>query len=234
MHQENIIYQAGDINAKGFISYPDKSKPYPAVLVVHDWTGRNQFACDKATLLTEMGYVGFAIDMYGEAKCGHSNEEKSQMIAPMFENRKLLLQRLMAAYETLSSLPYVDKHRIAVMGYCFGGLCALDLARAGTDLKAAVSFHGIFKAPPMPNKPIKAKILALHGHDDPMVPPSQVADFTHEMTKAKADWQLHIYGNTMHAFTNPLANDPGFGTVYNIKSADRAWKAMQSFFEEIL
>ena len=120
------------------------------------------------------------------------------------------------------------------MGFCFGGLCVLDLARSGADVKGVISFHGLFNAPEnLPNEPIKAKVLALHGQDDPMVPPEQVAALQKEMTNAGVDWQIHAYGNTMHAFTNPEANDPGFGTVYNAGADKRSWIAMKNFFEEI-
>lgn len=234
MWQQDVLYEAENINARGFICFPEgKAEQYPAVIVVHDWTGRNQFACDKTKLLAEMGYVGFAVDMYGDAKCGSNHDENSKLMTPLMENRELLLQRLMDAYNRLISFSCVDKQRIAIIGFCFGGLCALDLARSGADIKAAVSFHGILKAPPMANKTIKAKVLVLHGHDDPMVTPQQVADFSKEMTKAKVDWQIHLYGNTMHAFTNPQANDRSFGTVYDATAANRAWLSMQNFFKEV-
>jgi dienelactone hydrolase len=235
MQQQELTYTATDVTAKGFVCYPtEEKKPHPGVLVVHDWTGRNQFACDKARLLAEMGYIGFAVDMYGDARCGKSNDEKSQLMTPLTQHRDLLLQRLRAAYNALASLNGVDKQRIAIMGFCFGGLCALDLARSGAAIKATVSFHGILKAPPMPNQPIQSKILILHGYNDPMVPPEHLNDFMQEMTASKADWQAHVYGNTVHAFTNPDANDPSFGTVYNATISDRAWLAMQNFLQEVL
>ena len=119
------------------------------------------------------------------------------------------------------------------IGFCFGGLCALDLARTGIDLKGTVSFHGLLSAPTQGISSIKSKILALHGHDDPMVSPQDVLLFAEEMTKAKADWQMHVYGATMHGFTNPQANDPGLGTLYSQRADHRAWMAMQTFFSEI-
>jgi dienelactone hydrolase len=120
------------------------------------------------------------------------------------------------------------------MGFCFGGLCALDLARTGASLRGVVSFHGLLIPPGnIPNPQIKAKVLVLHGHDDPMGPPEQVLALQTELTQAGADWQIHIYGGTVHAFTNPLANDPGFGTVYDSQADKRSWIAMQNFFEEI-
>ncbi|MDD2800652.1 MAG: dienelactone hydrolase family protein, partial [Methylococcales bacterium] len=131
-------------------------------------------------------------------------------------------------------LPWVDDSKIAAMGFCFGGLCVLDLARAGADLKGVVSFHGLLGAPDnLQSNSIKAKVLALHGHDDPMGPIEQVVAFEQEMTKAGADWQLHTYGHTMHAFTNPKANDPAFGTVYQANADKRSWLAMKNFLAEV-
>jgi dienelactone hydrolase len=122
---------------------------------------------------------------------------------------------------------------IGAIGFCFGGMCVLDLARDGTDLAGVVSFHGILNPPNNPKKGIRAKILACHGFDDPMVPPDVVLNFQREMTDSGADWQMHIYGDTVHAFTNPNAHDPGFGTVYNKLAEARSWLAMRNFFKEI-
>lgn len=206
----------------------------PAVLVVHDWSGKNAFACEKAERLAELGYVGFAIDMFGKGKTGTTKEEKSALIQPLLQDRNLLQSRLLAALATVQKLDAVDASRIGAIGFCFGGLCALDLARSGADVKAVVSFHGLLHAPEQSAKqPIKASILALHGFDDPMVTPDKITEFGNEMTYAKANWQLDIYGNTMHGFTNPQANDPGFGTVYNKQADQRAWIAMKEFFREI-
>jgi dienelactone hydrolase len=124
---------------------------------------------------------------------------------------------------------------MGAIGFCFGGLCALDLARSGVDIRAVVSFHGLLGAPEGVEKgKIKAKVLAMHGYADPMVKSDQVAHFEQEMTKGNVDWQMHIFGNTMHAFTNPQANDPSFGLVYNEAAARRSWLAMENFFKEVL
>ena len=134
----------------------------------------------------------------------------------------------------MRGLDVVDAGRCAAMGYCFGGLCALDLARAGTDLRGVVSFHGLLMdTGALGNESISAKVLVLHGEADPMVPAVQVAGFIAEMNEAKADWQLHTYGGAMHAFTNPAANDPDFGTVYHPGADRRSWAAMTDFFEEV-
>lgn len=234
--KQHIEYHDGHTLLEGFYVYDDQLKGQrPAVLVAHDWSGRNEFACKKAEKLAELGYLGFALDMYGKGKFGNTKEEKSALMSPLAANRQMLQQRILSAYETVKTLKQVDTHKISAIGFCFGGLCALDLARSGADVKGVVSFHGLLNAPDIKShNKIKAKILALHGYDDPMVSHENVITFGDEMTKAQVDWQLHMYGNTMHAFTNPEANDPGFGTVYNKLADMRSWEAMKDFFAEVL
>lgn len=235
MQTQKLDYVDGNVPLEAYLAYDDKiAGKRPLVLIAHDWTGRSAFTCQKADKLAELGYIGFALDMYGKNILGTTNEEKAQLMQPFKEDRRLLQQRITAALMTAKKLEYVDTQRIAVIGFCFGGLCALDLARSGADINGVVSFHGLLDAPSgLPPAAIKAKILALHGHDDPMGPPAQVAAFEQEMTAAKVDWQLHVYGNTLHAFTNPLANDHNFGTVYNTAADKRSWLAMQNFLHEI-
>lgn len=230
-----IDYKDGDTLLEGFLAVPAQKKAKnPAVIVVHDWSGKNDFSCQKATLLSELGYIGFALDMYGKGKCGETNEEKSALMQPLISDRALLLKRMNAALETVRGMPDVDANKIAVIGFCFGGLCALDLARSGANIAGVVSFHGLLKPPAQGTKQIKAKVLALHGFNDPMVPHQEIVAFGKEMTEAGADWQFHIYGNTVHAFMNPLANDPASGLVFNKVIAGRAWLEMTDFFKEIL
>jgi dienelactone hydrolase len=233
MRTQNIGYHDDDTLLEGYLAFNDDiSKPRPAVMVAHDWSGRNDFACQKAEKLAQLGYVGFAIDMFGKGVLGSNNEEKTALIKPFLEDRSLLAKRILCAFEALQKIDVVDTSRMGAIGFCFGGMCVLDLARTGTKLRGVVSFHGLLHSPSQ-TKQIAAKILAFHGHDDPMVPPSQVADFEKEMTEAGADWQVHIFGNTMHSFTNPNANDKDFGTVYNNLSDKRSWVAMQNFFKEV-
>lgn len=236
MYSANFVYQDEEQSYHGFLAYDDSiDTPRPAVLIAHDWTGRNEFACLKAEKLASMGYVGFAIDMYGEAKQGKNNDEKAALMTPLLEDRNSLRKRMQNAYQALCEIPQACPNNIAVIGYCFGGLCALDLARSGADLKATVSFHGLLNAPQdTSTDTIKSKILVLHGYNDPMVPIEQVEAFAQEMTNKNADWQLHMYGNTLHAFTNPLANDKDFGTLYDQKADQRSWQSMCAFFEENL
>lgn len=154
---------------------------------------------------------------------------------PFMENRLLLQERMLHTLETLKNLPEVDENRIAAMGYCFGGLCVLDLARTGADLRGVVTFHSLF-TPPGNTKGnrIKAKILIHHGFDDPMATPEDALAIGHELTEAGADWQIHLYGNTVHAFTNPSANDPSLGLAYNVLADRRSSQSLQNFLTEVL
>ena len=235
MHASSYIYYHGEQALHGYLAYDDKNEgPRPAVLVIHDWSGRNDFACQKADMLAQLGYLGFAVDMYGEGRVGETVEEKQALMYPLVHDRALLRDRIQSAFDTLLGLAEVDNRRIAVIGFCFGGLCALDLARSGADIAGVVSFHGLLNKPDdVPNQPIKAKILALHGYDDPMVRPDDVNAFCQEMTQAGVDWQVHMYGNTQHAFTNPLAHDMAMGTVYNALAARRSVQAMVEFLDEV-
>lgn len=230
-----INYMDGNVVLEAFFAFDDAiSERRPAVLICHAWGGRDGFVADKAKKLAELGYVGFALDMYGQGRVGSGPEENAQLMQPFMADRAMLQQRITAALQAVKLLPWVDDGNIAAIGFCFGGLCVLDLARTGADLQGVVSFHGLLGAPDnLHNIRIKAKVLALHGHDDPMVPVEQVVEFERELTAAGADWQLHSYGNTMHAFTNPVANNPDFGTVYQADADRRSWQAMQNFLAEI-
>lgn len=156
------------------------------------------------------------------------------LMQPLYSDRSLLRERLYAALEAIKSISVVDNNRIAIIGFCFGGLCALDLARSGADIRGAVSFHGLLNKPEnLASGRIKAKILALHGYDDPMAKPEQVHAFCQEMTEANVDWQMHMYGQVKHAFTNPQAHDEHLGLIYDEVAARRSWQAMSQFLQEI-
>ena len=236
MIQEQFVeYEHAGATLEGFLACDDREDVYrPAVMVVHVWGGRGQFECDKARALAELGYVGFAADLYGKGVLGNSVEENASLMQPFLEDRALLQSRLTTALETLKSLPEVDNDRIAAIGFCFGGLCVLDMARTGTDIKGVASFHGLFGAPGnTAGTKIKAKVLALHGHEDPMVPVNAVVELEKELTEAGADWQIHVYGNALHAFTNPAANNPELGAIYNKNADKRSWQALLNFLDEL-
>ncbi|MDP1770913.1 MAG: dienelactone hydrolase family protein [Methylobacter sp.] len=230
-----VAYLDGDVVLEAFFAFDDAlTGRRPTVLINHTWAGRDNFVAEKAKKLAALGYVGFAVDMYGKGVLGTSPEENMKLMQPFMADRAMLQQRMKAALAAVKLMPWVDDSKIAAIGFCFGGLCSLDLSRTGVDIKGVVSFHGLLVPPGnTQDNAIKAKILALCGRDDPLVPAEQVLAFEQEMTDAGADWQLHSYGNTMHGFTNPLANDPAFGTVYQPDSDRRSWIAMQNFLTEI-
>lgn len=234
MPTELIPYEDEGTMLEGFAAYPSEEKR-PAVILCHAWSGRDKYICEKAELMTEWGYVGFALDMYGKGVLGKSRDENAALKKPFLEDRQLLQRRLLKALHTVSALPYVDSNLIAVVGFGFGGLCALDFARSGAPLKGAVCVYGHFESPQLQEeKKIFAKILILHGHDDRIVTLPELSAFEKKLSEAKVDWQTHLFSHSMHAFTNPSANDPVFGTVYNPLSAQRAWVSIRSFLAEVL
>ncbi|MGB5324061.1 MAG: dienelactone hydrolase family protein [Pseudomonadales bacterium] len=230
-----IEYRHGDVLLEGMLAWDDVLKgPRPAVAVAHTWAGRGEFECDKAKLLAGWGYAGFAVDMFGKGVRGSSAEENSALIAPFMADRDLLAARINAGIDALATQPEAEAGKLAAIGFCFGGLCVLDLARSGRDVKGVVSLHGLLQAPPQRSEKISASILCLHGYADPMAPPESVLALGEELSAAAADWQLHAYGNTLHAFTNPNANDRAFGTVYDPRAARRAWHSTRGFLQECL
>lgn len=236
MIQERLIeYAHNDTLLEGFLAYDDATaSARPAVLISHAWAGRDELECNKARAIAELGYVGFAIDLYGKGVLGSGPEENQKLMGPFLGDRAMLQSRMITALDTLRVQSEVDASNIAAIGYCFGGLCVLDLARIGTDINGVISIHGLFPAPGnTQGTKITAKVLALHGNEDPMVPVDSVVEFEKELTEAGADWQIHVYGNTMHAFTNPNANDYAMGTVYSEVADKRSWIAVKNFLEEI-
>ena len=233
MRTEEIHYKVNDNNMLGFIAYPDSNSNSPLVLIVHTWAGKDSFVHDRARDLATLGYTAMAVDMYGEGRVGVDASENEALMTPLISNRDDLKERILGALETGRSIEGVDSTKVAAIGYCFGGLVVLDLARSGADVNGVVSFHGLLMPSPVSDKGIRSKVLVLHGERDPMVPLEMVDGFQKEMTDVNADWQLHSYGGAYHAFTNPDANDPALGTQYNQDADKRSWRSMLNFFDEI-
>ena len=206
----------------------------PGILIFHTIRGRTAFEDGKAEALAELGYAALSVDLYGTKSRGADMEQLRALMNGHKQDRPLLQRHLTMWLDLLGQQPEVDSERLGAIGFCFGGLCALDLARAGAELAGVVSFHGLFDAPDnTADNRIRAKVLALHGWDDPLAPPDMVAALGTELTSMGADWQIHAYGNTLHAFTNPAANDLNAGTVYDDNANRRSWTAMRNFFEEV-
>ncbi len=232
----SIQYADAGATLHAYMAWDDQySQVRPGVLVCHDaMGGGTAFEQGRAQALATMGYVGFALDVYGDKQRASNAGEAYQLMTPFSSNRARLRLRLHAALSVLSQQPEVDAEQLASIGYCFGGLCSLELARAGMAVKGVASFHGsLAAAEGMEADTIDAKILAMHGWQDPIVPVEEVLGFTHEMTAANADWQLITYGEAMHSFTNPAANRPDQGVMYNECVERRSWQALQEFLAEI-
>ncbi len=186
MKTEIINYDIDGKDFLGYAAFPDGDN-FPAVIIAHTWSGRDQFVDEKAEKLAENGYLGFALDMYGDGIVGETNEENAARMQPLLDDRKELSKRVKAV--------------------------------AGPEEPI--------------NEQIKAKILAMHGMKDPMVGEDQMQSFYKEMSEKDVDWQLHIYGDSMHSFTNPEANNPDFGTVYSKEADRRSWMLLMDFLEEV-
>lgn len=209
--------------------------PAPTVLAFHAWDGRTPAHDDFAHRLAALGWNGFAVDLYGRGVVGNTTAECQSLMNPLIGNRALLRRLLLEAVEVAAGLPQVDASRMAAIGFCFGGLCVLDLARAGAPLKGVASFHGLFTPPGLTTvRPIKPKVIAFHGWADPMAKPDSVVAFGEEFTRSGADWQLHGFGGAMHGFMNVGANMPEMGIKYDETVANRAWTGLAAFLNEVL
>jgi dienelactone hydrolase len=233
MPAKDVTYLDGSVECIGHLSIPDSSDLAPLVLVAHTWKGRSVFEDKKVQALNELGYAALSIDIYGGGINGQSVSENQALIEPFVSDRQLFRKRLISAVDFAKTIEGIDASKIAMIGFCFGGLAAIELARSGYDLSGCVSFHGLLNQSNEPFNQVNTKLLVLHGDLDPMVSSEQILALQDEMTESQADWQFISYGNTHHAFTNPEANDVEMGTVYNHDSDKRSWVAMSNFLEEV-
>jgi len=232
-----VEYKDGDVTLEGYLAWDDALKgKRPGVLVVHEWWGLNDYPKMRARQLAELGYVAFALDMYGKGVVAKTPEEASELTGKFRgADRALMRRRAAAGLEVLRKQDLVDPKRIAAIGYCFGGTTVLELARNGAEIAGVVSFHGGLDTPdPADAKRIKAKVLVLHGAADKSVTPEQMKTFWDSMNAAGVDWSMVAYGGAVHAFTNPASgSDPSKGVAYDAKADRRSWAAMKEFFAEI-
>jgi dienelactone hydrolase len=231
-----VEYKQGDTVLEGWSVYDDaiKSKR-PAVLVVHQWKGLGDYEKKRAEMLARLGCNVLAADIYGKGVRPQTMQAAGAQAGKYKNDRALLRARVRAGLDVLASHELTDPKRIAAIGYCFGGTTVLELARSGADVAGVVSFHGGLNSPtPDDAKNVKAKVLALHGADDPNVPPKEVAAFEDEMRQGGVDWQLVAYGGAVHSFTDwDAGNDNSKGAAYNERADRRSWEAMKQFFAEI-
>jgi dienelactone hydrolase len=234
--RENVEYRQGDVTLKGYFVYDEAMiGKRPGVLVVHEWWGLNDYARRRADELAQLGYLALACDIYGNGQTAANPEAARALVMPFYTDRALLRARVRAGLDELRGYVQCDTNRVAAVGYCFGGMTVLELARSGAPVAGVVSFHGGLSTPhPEDAKNIKGKVLVLHGGDDPNVKPEEVTAFEDEMRKAGVDWQLIVYGGAAHSFTNPASgSDPSKGAAYNEKADRRSWEAMRAFLAEI-
>ncbi|MBK1648580.1 dienelactone hydrolase family protein [Rhabdochromatium marinum] len=235
IHSKTVDYQDGETKLTGYLYYPaDTTQPRPGVIVVHEWWGLNDYAKQRARMLAELGYVAFAIDMYGDDRVtSHAPDAKGWM-QQITEHVEAWQARALAGLEILAADPKVDAERLAAVGYCFGGATVMQMAYAGADLDGVVSFHGSLPPAPENLTTLKPSVLAAHGAADAFVPPAKVAAFQQSLEAIDADWEFVAYGGARHAFTNPNAADYGIDNVaYHAKADQRSWALMQDFLTEV-
>ena len=210
------------------------SEARPTVILIPTVMGVSDLEIGFGRQLVELGYNAFVADLFGKQFHGAPRDTMFGEMGRLRGDRAALRKRLLAVLEQVQGLDEVEGDSIVVAGYCFGGQCALDLARSGAEIAAAVSFHGLFDPPGLPEEKIKAKVVAFHGWDDPMVPPEAVVALGQELTRAGSDWQIHAYGHVAHGFTNPSASDLQIdGVRYNALAAERSWTSFINLLEEL-
>lgn len=234
-----VEYRSGDTVLKGYLAENSATKgKRPAVLVVHEWWGHNEYARKRARMLAELGYVALAVDMFGDGKTAQHPDDAGKFAGEVMKNKAVGEARFNAALDYMKQLPEVDPGRIAAIGYCFGGGVVLHMARQGADLKGVASFHGSLAtdSPAQPGS-VKAKVLVFNGEADKMIPPEQVTAFKEEMTKAGASFRYVGYPGVMHSFTNPDADSYAkkfnLPLAYDKKADQNSWSETKKFLKEI-
>lgn len=222
--------------AEAYLSVSESlTGPRPCVLVAHDWSGLNANTRVTTDRLASLGYVGLAVDVYGKGRRGNPVGDNGALMSPLLQDRSLLLRRLQAGIQAARALDIVDARRIAILGFCFGGLCALDLARASPEgLVAAICTHGLLTPPDWTvGVPIRPRLLILHGWADPMAPPKDVIAGLNALSEEGATWEMHAYSHALHAFTFEGANFPERGIAHEPLAHRRSWDATLNFLKEV-
>lgn len=233
---KEVVYKDGSDTLKGYLAWDDAKKgKRPGVMVVHEWWGLDDYAMHRAKMLAEEGYVAFAADMYGPGKVTtHADDAKGWMMQ-IVQNQDAWQKRALLGLEQLKKSPMVDDSKLAAIGYCFGGATVMQMTYAGADLDGVVSFHGSLPpASPEQAAKIQSKVLIAHGDADPFIPAERITKFKQALSDANVDWEMDVYANTKHGFTNPGAGKFGMDALaYNEKADKRSWARMKEFFAEI-
>jgi dienelactone hydrolase len=209
----------------------------PAIMVVHEWWGLNDYPKSRARQLAELGYIAMAVDMYGNGRMGNDPESASALATPFYQDPQMAKKHFEAGFEKLKSFPQADNTKTAGIGYCFGGGVLLNLARLGENLNGVVSFHGSLLGTPANKDLLKSEILVCHGGDDPFVPQAEVDQFKKQMDSIGAKYQFVAYPGATHAFTNPAATEAGkrfnIPVSYNAAADTASWNEMKAFFNRL-
>jgi dienelactone hydrolase len=233
---KTVEYKIGDQSFEGLFVYPNTGKgKIPGVLMVHNWLGVSDETKKQAERMARLGLAVFAVDVYGKGVRAKGAQDAMPLAGKYKGDRKLFRQRVLRGLEILREQKEVDPTKIVAAGYCFGGTGVIELARAGADVQAVVSFHGGLDSPsPADGKNIKAKVLALQGADDPYVKPADIAAFQAEMRAHKVDWQMTVYGGAVHSFTEVGAgSDVKTGAAYNQRADERSFEAFTDLIGEL-
>lgn len=238
LKEENISYKIDSLNMDGYIVYDENiAGKRPAVLVVHEWWGLNDYAKKRARELARLGYIAMAVDMYGNGRQADNPTDAGNLAMPFYQNPAMAKTHFEAALNKLKEYPETDPANIAGIGYCFGGGVLLNIARMGEQLKGLVSFHGSLVGTPADKSLLKAKILVCHGDDDKFVPATEVQTFKKQMDSIGADYIFKSYPGATHAFTNPAATAMGqkfnIPIAYNAAADTASWNEMKIFFKAL-
>jgi dienelactone hydrolase len=238
LKEESISYNSSNTTMNGYVIYNDQTQDKrPAVLVVHEWWGMNDYSKRRARELAGLGYVAMAVDMFGNGQTASDPDEAMKLAGPFYQNTQLIKSRFEAALVKLKTLPQVDTNNIAAIGYCYGGFIVLNAAKLGEPLKGVVSFHGNLGGVTPDKNLLKAKVLVLHGEADPIVQPQEVNQFKKQMDSIGADYTFKAYPNAKHAFTNPAADSVEskfhLGVGYNADADKESWEEMKEFLKNM-
>ena len=238
IREEIVTYKVAGVSFKGFVAYNENTKgKRPAVLIVHEWWGMNDYSKMRARKLAELGYIAMAVDMFGDGKIAANPKEAQDFTMPFYKDPQLGKSRLDAAIKKIKEYAQTDPGNIAAIGYCFGGFIVLNSAKLGADLKGVVSFHGGLGGVTPDKKLLKAKILVCHGASDKFVSQKDVEGFKHQMDSISADYSFKVYANATHAFTNPDATKIGkefnMPIEYNAEADKDSWNDMKTFLKGI-
>ena len=236
--KKEIKYQLDSLKMNGYLVYDESvKKKRPAILVVHEWWGQNEYPRKRAEMIAELGYVAFAIDMYGDGIVAEHPKDAGIFSSSVMRDFGTSKDRFLKAMEIVKKNEFVDDSKIGAIGYCFGGGVVLNMARLNVGLSGVVSFHGSLGKAINYTGPTSTKILVCNGADDRMVGGDAIVRFKEEMDSIKADYEFINYPNSLHGFTNPEATINGekfgIGLAYNKEADLKSWKEMQSFFQNI-